>query len=89
MSSLLVNDILKGLREENKTLFNELLLTNKILSEIKSFIELIFEKYENTFDTNDKHFGHKLVKEAEEVLTRAHHGKTIICRRSWFLMLIS
>ena len=40
------------------------------MSEIKAFIELLFEKYENTFDSNDRHFCQKLVREAEEVLAK-------------------
>ena len=70
MSSNKIKDIFDNLMVENKRLFDELMFANKILSEIKSFIELIFEKYENTFDSNDTHFYEKLVKEAEEVVQR-------------------
>ena len=73
MSSSEADESLDELSDDNKNYFNDLMFTNKcvsLLSEMKSFIELLFEKYENTFDSIDTHFYEILVKEAEDVLPR-------------------
>ena len=68
MCSLVINDIFNELRKENERLSNDLLFSHKILSEIKCFVKLIWDKYDKTFDIIDTHLCKKLVKEAEDVL---------------------
>ena len=74
MSYIEINDIFDELRDENKKLFNELLSANNlinILSEFKSFIDSIFNKF-NT-DSNNLNKYQELCHKIQEQVKRKTH----------------
>ena len=56
MSYIEVNDIFDDLKQENKRLLKQLLFAEKCLkclTEFKSFLDLIFNKFNNNLENND------------------------------------
>ena len=70
-SSIVVNDVLEELSEENNRLLNELLFANKclkVLSQFKTFIDLISKKLIQSLDKNQCKIYHSLNENVSQVM---------------------